>query len=114
MFTNLNNTFWGISEIYRSDFNIRHYDGSRYSSILMHLCMTILIGTNSDGYQDLTVFYWLSEEIKFHTSFHLINSFLFIRFVCQFNIEGRVTSVNAQLLGDVIYCDEMEFAYTSR
>jgi len=22
--------------------------------------------------------------------------------------------VNAQLLGDIIYCDEMEFAYTSR
>ena len=36
------------------------------------------------------------------------------RFVCQFNIEGRVTSVNAQLLGDTIYCDEMEFTYTSR
>ena len=37
-----------------------------------------------------------------------------IRFVCQFNIEGRVTSVNAQLLSDTIYCDEMEFTYTSR
>jgi plexin A len=36
------------------------------------------------------------------------------RFVCQFNIEGRVTSVNAQLLGDTIYCDPMEFSYTSR
>ena len=36
------------------------------------------------------------------------------RFVCQFNIEGRVTSVNAQLLGELIYCDAMEFAYTSR
>lgn len=36
------------------------------------------------------------------------------RFVCQFNIEGRVTSVNAQLLGDTIYCDTMEFSYTSR
>ena len=42
------------------------------------------------------------------------DGFFFCRFVCQFNIEGRVTSVNAQLLGDVIYCDEMEFAYTSR
>ena len=40
--------------------------------------------------------------------------FLFLRFVCQFNIEGRVTSVNAQLLSDTIYCDEMEFTYTSR
>ena len=36
------------------------------------------------------------------------------RFVCQYNIEGRVTSVNAQLLEDTIYCDEMEFTYTSR
>lgn len=36
------------------------------------------------------------------------------RFVCQFNIEGRVTSVNAQLLGDTIYCDAMEFGYTSK
>jgi plexin A len=25
-----------------------------------------------------------------------------------------VTSVNAQLLGDTIYCDTMEFSYTSR
>lgn len=33
------------------------------------------------------------------------------RFVCQFNIEGRVTSVNANLLSDTIYCDTMEFAY---
>ncbi|XP_068203204.1 plexin A3 isoform X2 [Palaemon carinicauda] len=35
------------------------------------------------------------------------------RFVCQFNIEGRVTSVNANLLSDTIYCDRMEFAYTT-
>jgi plexin A len=35
-------------------------------------------------------------------------------FVCQFNIEGRVTHVRAQLLGDIIYCDDMEFTYSSR
>ncbi|XP_063875423.1 plexin-A1-like isoform X1 [Scylla paramamosain] len=35
------------------------------------------------------------------------------RFVCQFNIEGRVTSVSANLLSDTIYCDRMEFAYTT-
>ncbi|KAK4302726.1 hypothetical protein Pmani_025199 [Petrolisthes manimaculis] len=35
------------------------------------------------------------------------------RFVCQFNIEGRVTSVNANLLSDTIYCDHMEFSYTT-
>ncbi|CAL4110360.1 unnamed protein product [Meganyctiphanes norvegica] len=35
------------------------------------------------------------------------------RFVCQFNIEGRVTSVNANLLSDTIYCDRMDFSYTT-
>ncbi|XP_066998157.2 plexin A3 [Anabrus simplex] len=46
---------------------------------------------------------------------HIIGQFIVqTRFVCQFNIEGRVTSVNAQLLGDTIYCDMMEFSYTSR
>uniref|UniRef100_A0A1B0D0Z4 Uncharacterized protein n=1 Tax=Phlebotomus papatasi TaxID=29031 RepID=A0A1B0D0Z4_PHLPP len=44
---------------------------------------------------------------------HIIGQFIVqTRFVCQFNIEGRVTSVNAQLLGDTIYCDPMEFIYT--
>ena len=37
-----------------------------------------------------------------------------LRLVCQFNIEGRVTSVNAQLVDEAIHCDEMEFTYTSR
>lgn len=46
---------------------------------------------------------------------HIIGQFIVqTRFVCQFNIEGRVTSVNAQLLADTIYCDHMEFSYTSR
>lgn len=46
---------------------------------------------------------------------HIIGQFIVqTRFVCQFNIEGRVTSVNAQLLGDTIYCDAMEFGYTSK
>ncbi|ROT77169.1 Plexin-A4 [Penaeus vannamei] len=35
------------------------------------------------------------------------------RYVCQFNIEGRVTSVSANLLSDTIYCDRMEFSYTT-
>lgn len=46
---------------------------------------------------------------------HIIGQFIVqTRFMCQFNIEGRVTTVNAQLLGDTIYCDPMEFFYTSR
>ena len=36
------------------------------------------------------------------------------RFVCQFNIEGRVTSVTAQLLSDTIYCDNLDFTYNAR
>lgn len=47
--------------------------------------------------------------------FLLLQQFIIqTRFVCQFNIEGRVTSVNARLLADTIYCDEAEFSYTSR
>ncbi|KAI5693636.1 hypothetical protein M8J76_003854 [Diaphorina citri] len=45
---------------------------------------------------------------------HIVGQFMAqTRFVCQFNIEGRVTSVNAQFLGDVIYCDPKEFTYNS-
>ena len=45
---------------------------------------------------------------------HIAQFIIQTRFVCQFNIEGRVTSVNAQLLSDTIFCDEMEFTYSSR
>ncbi|KAK2718409.1 hypothetical protein QYM36_005648, partial [Artemia franciscana] len=36
------------------------------------------------------------------------------RFVCQFNIEGRVSTVPANVISDTIYCDDMEFSYASR
>ena len=36
-----------------------------------------------------------------------------IRFLCQFNIEGRVRQVNAQLLSDTIYCKELLFTYVT-
>ena len=36
------------------------------------------------------------------------------RFVCQFNIEGRVTSVNAKIVEDRVVCDPMEFRFTAR
>ena len=34
------------------------------------------------------------------------------RFVCQFYIDGQVRQVNAQLLGETIYCEALEFNYT--
>ncbi|XP_063706809.1 plexin-A4 isoform X3 [Culicoides brevitarsis] len=56
-----------------------------------------------------------SSKKSIRVKVHIIGQFIVqTRFVCQFNIEGRVTSVNAQLLGDTIYCDPMEFMYTSR
>jgi plexin A len=38
----------------------------------------------------------------------------FERYLCQFNIEGRVSSVKGQPQGDSIYCDSMKFDYTTR
>ncbi|GBN74991.1 Plexin-A2, partial [Araneus ventricosus] len=35
-------------------------------------------------------------------------------FLCQFNIEGRVIQVNAQLIGDTMYCEEMVFSYSTQ
>lgn len=52
-----------------------------------------------------------SVKVRVHVIGH---SIVQTRYVCQFNIEGRVSSVNAQLLGDTIYCDAMEFMYTSK
>ncbi|XP_037069862.1 plexin-A2-like [Pollicipes pollicipes] len=36
------------------------------------------------------------------------------RFMCQFNIEGRVISAGASPLGSNIYCQEMEFSYNAK
>lgn len=72
-------------------------------------CPTISI---TDG-SEILVAAGVKKSIK--VKVHIIGQFIVqTRFVCQFNIEGRVTTVNAQLLGDTIYCDPMEFAYTSR
>ncbi|GBM68568.1 Plexin-A2 [Araneus ventricosus] len=37
-----------------------------------------------------------------------------MRFLCQFNIEGRVKQVNAQLIGEIMYCEEMVFSYSTQ
>uniref|UniRef100_A0A1A9VAI8 Sema domain-containing protein n=1 Tax=Glossina austeni TaxID=7395 RepID=A0A1A9VAI8_GLOAU len=70
------------------------------------------INATGDG-SEVLVAAGTSKSIK--VKVHIIGQFIVqTRFVCQFNIEGRVTSLNAQLLGDTIYCDNMEFQYTSR
>lgn len=40
-------------------------------------------------------------------------SILTTRFTCQFNVEGRVKQVNAQLLSDTVYCDQVKFNHIS-
>jgi len=46
---------------------------------------------------------------------HIAQFMIQTRFACLFNIEGNVTSVNAFLerRDNTIYCEEMEFSYTS-
>ncbi|XP_015599492.1 plexin-A2 [Cephus cinctus] len=68
---------------------------------------------NATDSQEILVSSGLKKVIRVRV--HIIGQFIIqTRFVCQFNIEGRVTSVNARLLADTIYCDETDFSYTSR
>lgn len=54
------------------------------------------------------------ENKKIHIEVKNIHSFIeTTKFNCQFNIEGRVRQVSAQLLGDIIYCDSMLFEFNS-
>uniref|UniRef100_A0A1B6CQ54 Sema domain-containing protein n=1 Tax=Clastoptera arizonana TaxID=38151 RepID=A0A1B6CQ54_9HEMI len=71
------------------------------------------INATSAGSTEILVASGLKKSLR--VKVHIIGQFIVqTRFVCQFNIEGRVTSVNANLLGDTIYCEPMEFSYTSR
>ncbi|XP_057324219.1 plexin-A4 [Microplitis mediator] len=72
-------------------------------------CPTI----NATGSQEILVPSGVKKAISVQV--HIIGQFIIqTRFVCQFNIEGRVTSVNAKLRADTIFCDEMEFSYSSK
>jgi len=65
-----------------------------------------------EGSSEILVASGLRKSIRVNVA-HIAQFIMRNRFVCQFNIEGRVTSVNAQLVNDAIQCDEMEFTYTS-
>uniref|UniRef100_A0A0K2U8T1 Plexin A [Tribolium castaneum] n=1 Tax=Lepeophtheirus salmonis TaxID=72036 RepID=A0A0K2U8T1_LEPSM len=69
--------------------------------------------TSDGGSSEILVSTGISKAIR--VKIYNIASFMGnTGFVCQFNIEGRSTSTNAQMLGDIIYCEDMEFSYTSR
>ncbi|XP_013794744.1 plexin-A2-like [Limulus polyphemus] len=68
------------------------------------------INTTSGGSTEILVPMGISKKI--HARVENIQQFTpSTRFVCQFNIEGRVRQVKAQLLGDIIYCQYMNFTY---
>lgn len=49
-----------------------------------------------------------------HVKVYLVGHFIVqTRFTCRFNIEDRAINVTARLLADTIYCDPVEFSYTS-
>ncbi|XP_054724986.1 plexin A3-like isoform X2 [Uloborus diversus] len=50
----------------------------------------------------------------FSKTFSLQQHIARMRFLCQFNIEGRVKQVNAQLIGEIMYCEEMVFSYSTQ
>ncbi|XP_059062852.1 plexin A3-like [Achroia grisella] len=71
------------------------------------------INSTSDGTNEILVPSGVKKAIK--VKVHIIGQFIVqTRFVCQFNIEGHVSHVNAQLLADTIYCEPVKFTYTSR
>uniref|UniRef100_A0A8D8QEE9 Plexin-A2 n=1 Tax=Cacopsylla melanoneura TaxID=428564 RepID=A0A8D8QEE9_9HEMI len=72
-----------------------------------------IIGTSS-GSREILVADNSKKAVR--VTVHIIGQFIARnnRFVCDFKIEGKTTRVNAQLLADTIYCDPMEFSYTSR
>lgn len=66
------------------------------------------------GKDDNEILVPFGTKKRVHFRAQIIGQFIVqSRFVCQFNIEGHVTSVSAQLLGDAVYCDSVEFVYAS-
>uniref|UniRef100_A0A8D8QDI4 Plexin-A1 n=2 Tax=Cacopsylla melanoneura TaxID=428564 RepID=A0A8D8QDI4_9HEMI len=71
-----------------------------------------IIGTSS-GSREILVADNSKKAVR--VTVHIIGQFIVQnRFVCDFKIEGKTTRVNAVLLADTIYCDAMEFTYTSK
>uniref|UniRef100_A0A8D8VNF5 Plexin-A2 n=1 Tax=Cacopsylla melanoneura TaxID=428564 RepID=A0A8D8VNF5_9HEMI len=71
-----------------------------------------IVGTSS-GSREILVADNSKKAVR--VTVHIIGQFIVpTRFVCDFKIEGKTTRVNAVLLADTIYCDAMEFTYTSK
>uniref|UniRef100_A0A8D9BT83 Plexin-A2 n=1 Tax=Cacopsylla melanoneura TaxID=428564 RepID=A0A8D9BT83_9HEMI len=71
-----------------------------------------IIGTSS-GSREILVADNSKKAVR--VTVHIIGQFIVQnRFVCDFKIESKTTRVNAVLLADTIYCDAMEFTYTSK
>uniref|UniRef100_A0A8D8Y8M6 Plexin-A2 n=1 Tax=Cacopsylla melanoneura TaxID=428564 RepID=A0A8D8Y8M6_9HEMI len=71
-----------------------------------------IVGTSSGSREILVAD---SSKKAVRVVVHIIGQFIVQnRFVCDFKIEGKTTRVNAVFLANTIYCDAMEFTYTSK
>lgn len=71
------------------------------------------INATTDGSGEILVAQGTKKVVR--VRIHLIGTFLSqTRFLCQFNIEGRITTVQAELISDILYCEQMEFTYSQR
>ncbi|XP_041981257.1 uncharacterized protein LOC121734723 [Aricia agestis] len=70
------------------------------------------LNSTFDDTNEILVPFGAKKAIKVRV--HIVGQFIVqTRFVCQFKIEGKIIHVNAQLLADTIYCDHVEWTYTS-
>lgn len=67
----------------------------------------------TDGSSELLVPYGTMKRIQVKVDNIAQQIIVQTRFSCRFNIEGRVTPANAQLVENTIYCDSIPFNYNS-
>ena len=70
------------------------------------------INSTMNGSTEILVPAGTKKRISVRAS-HIPQASVSTRYVCQFNIEGRVRQVNAQLLSDTIYCEALNFNYVT-
>ena len=71
------------------------------------------VNATSGGSPEILVASGMKKSIRVKVD-NIAQFMIQTRLECKFNIEGRDTSVYAQLISDTLYCDELEFTYSSR
>lgn len=71
------------------------------------------INKTADGSTEILVPSGVSKRISVKVE-NIQQHIARMRFLCQFNIEGRVKQVNAQFVEGIMYCDEMPFSFSTQ